>query len=356
MKTKKKSLAKNFIISIVKPSGSILLTCMLLIQFNLLSQKSNSEKTCVECHQRTVKKEILHGPVAADCTSCHIPNGKEHPLEDISGFTYLEEGSNLCFTCHEEEGNTITNNKYVHKPVSRGECTECHEVHSSNNPKLIFAKSPDICYFCHSKLEKAIENLAVVHLPATQEGGCIGCHSPHSSPERKMLVSNPKELCLSCHNKTITKGDRKIANIDQLIRKSKVVHAALDRSCNSCHEPHASENKSLLDVYYPTGVYAKGTEENYELCFGCHDTELLLAETTKIATEFRDGENNLHYVHVNKEKGRTCNTCHNMHGTINEHLIPETVKFGKWDMPLVFKQTENGGSCKGCHAELSYTR
>ncbi len=355
METTKKAITGNFIFNFKAFQNGILFTCLLFIQVTIFSQNTTSEKACVDCHKRTVKKDILHGP-AADCTSCHKSNGKEHPLEDVEGFVSLEEGASLCFSCHEEEKPAITGNKYVHKPVSKGECLECHEVHSSNDPKLIFAKSPDLCYFCHDKLEKSIEKSAVVHLPATEEGGCVGCHSPHSSPEKKMLVSNPKTLCLSCHNKTLTKGDRKITNIDKLLKKSKVVHPALKKSCNSCHDPHASENKYLLSIPYPLGNYAPGTEENYELCFGCHDTDLLLLERTKYATEFRDGDRNLHYVHVNKEKGRTCNNCHSIHGSSREHLIPETVKFGSWNMPLKFKALENGGSCKGCHEERKYTR
>ncbi len=356
MRTNKKSLAKNFMFNFIKLSGRMLFTCLLLTQVHVLGQNKTNEKTCVECHKRTVKNNILHGPVAAECTNCHIPTGMEHPLEDVEGFSLLAEGSDLCFTCHEEEQATIASNKYIHKPVSQGECLECHEVHSSNDPKLIFSKSPDLCYFCHNEIEKSVEKSSVVHQPVKEEGGCVGCHSPHSSPEKKMLVSNPKTLCLSCHDKTLIKGDRKIANIDSLLKKSKMVHQALNKSCNSCHDPHASENEYLLSIYYPTGNYAPGTEDNYELCFGCHDTDLLLLETTEYATEFRDGDRNLHYVHINKEKGRTCNNCHSVHGSSREHLIPETVKFGNWNMPLVFKKTENGGSCKGCHEEKAYVR
>ncbi len=332
---------------------AIVFMSIFLIQVNAYSQEN--KKTCVECHKRTVKKDILHGP-ASDCTSCHIPNGKKHPLENIEGFTYLEEGAKLCFSCHEEEESSIINNKYVHKPVAKGECSECHEVHSSNNPKLIYAKSPDLCYFCHDKLEKSIDESAIVHSPATDIGGCIGCHSPHSSSRKKLLIANGRELCLSCHNKTITVGERKITNIGKVLRESKFTHEALDKSCNGCHDPHASNYKYLMTMFYPTGSYAKGTEENYEMCFGCHDSGLLLEERTEYATEFRDGDLNLHFLHVNKEKGRTCNTCHSLHGSSREHLIPETVKFGKWNMPLVFKNFEDGGSCKGCHEERRYTR
>lgn len=350
MKTSRKKLPKNLNIA--------LLLCLFFVQATIFAQNVSGEKSCVDCHKRTVKKDILHGPVASDCTVCHVPNGKQHPIEDEEGFTLLEEGAKLCFSCHEEEQKTISNNKYVHKPVARGECSECHEVHSSNDSKLIFSKSPDLCYFCHDKIETAISKSAFTHSVASEEGGCITCHSPHSSSEKKILVAKEKTLCLDCHDKTIEKDGRKITNINKLIAESKVQHPALDDGCSVCHNPHASENKFLLNIAYPTGNYAPGTEENYDLCFGCHDTDLLLLETTKYATQFRDGERNLHYLHVNKkQKGRTCVNCHSVHGSSREHLIPETVKFGGWNMPLKFKPFDDGGSCaSGCHKEERYTR
>ena len=353
MKTYKKTPSVVFWFNISRYINGIILMWIFLIQMSAIGQ--NNEKTCVDCHKRTVKKEILHGP-AADCTSCHKPNGKKHPIEDVVAFTYLEEGANLCFSCHEEEKDVIIKKKYLHKPVAKNECSECHEIHSSNDPKFIFAKPPDLCYFCHDEIEKSIEKSTLVHSPATDSGGCIICHSPHSSNRKKLLVSNGRELCLSCHDKTITVGERKITNIDKLLKESRFEHEALEKSCNACHDPHASNYKYLLTTSYPTGNYAKGSEEIYEMCFGCHDPDLLLAERTEYATEFRDGDKNLHFLHVNREKGRTCNNCHSLHGSSRKYLIPETVKYGKWDMPLVFKKFENGGSCKGCHREKRYTR
>jgi hypothetical protein len=40
--------------------------------FNLIAQSTESN-SCLECHQRTVKKDILHGPTATDCSICHVP-------------------------------------------------------------------------------------------------------------------------------------------------------------------------------------------------------------------------------------------------------------------------------------------
>lgn len=329
---------------------------LFLSPLSVLSQSGVQEKTCIDCHKRTVKKDILHGPVGADCTNCHKPNGQKHPLENVSGFSLIANGAKLCYTCHKSFQSTIKTYKRVHPPVAKGECLECHEVHSSNDSNLIFTKPPDLCYFCHSKIEKKVNKSKIVHLPVKEEGGCIICHSPHASNQKKLLVSKNRTLCLSCHNKVIMKGDREITNIDKLLKESKVQHPALKKRCTACHRPHASNNKFLLKYPFPTGNYAKGTEETYELCLQCHDPDLLLAERTTTATEFRDGDRNLHFVHVNKEKGRACLNCHNVHGSKRDHLIPETVKFGSWDMPLKYIGRKNGGSCSGCHKVRSYTR
>ncbi|MCF6307580.1 MAG: cytochrome c3 family protein [Flavobacteriaceae bacterium] len=353
MKTSIKSIEimglRNFITKV--------LFILFIINLQLHAQEITTEKTCVDCHSRTVKNKIVHGPTATDCLICHIPNGKKHPVEDEEGFTLLYEGAALCYSCHEEARDVYLEVKYIHDPVKKGDCMECHEVHSSNDSNLIFAKSPDLCYFCHDELESFIKKSKIVHTPATKEGGCVNCHSPHSSSIKKILLKNEKALCLECHNETIKVDKREISNIEKLIRESEFKHEALDDGCTVCHNPHASENLYLLNVPYPTKNYAEGTEENYDLCFGCHDADLLLLEKTKYATEFRNGEQNLHYIHINKKKGRTCVNCHSIHGSSRDHLVPETVKFGSWDMPLKYIATEQGGTClSGCHKEQSYSR
>jgi len=339
----------NFIITIA--------VIFYITSLQIYAQEVSSEKSCIDCHKRTIRKEIIHGPTATDCTICHISNGKEHPIEDEEGFTLRYQGEALCYSCHEESRDVFTTDKYVHEPVKKGDCNECHEVHSSNDSNLIFTQSPDLCYFCHDKLENLIEKSKIVHTPATNEGGCVNCHSPHSSSIKKILVKKEKTLCLECHDKTINVDEREISNIAKLIDDSKFKHEALDDGCTVCHNPHASENSYLLNVPYPTKNYAEGTEETYDLCFGCHDADLLLMEKTKYATEFRNGERNLHFVHVNKKKGRTCINCHSIHGSSRDHLIPETVKYGSWDMPLKYVATEQGGTClSGCHKKQSYNR
>jgi len=78
--------------------------------------------------------------------------------------------------------------------------------------------------------------------------------------------------------------------------------------------------------------------KKYDLCFQCHEKELVLSEKTASLTNFRDGDENLHFIHVNREsKGRSCKSCHNVHGSTNVRLL----KAG----------TTIDESCTSCHAE-----
>ncbi|MDT8413368.1 MAG: cytochrome c3 family protein, partial [Vicingaceae bacterium] len=161
---------------------------LLLLSVSLTAQNI-SDNACVECHKRTVQKDILHGPTATSCTSCHESNGKKHPLADVAGFTLFAEGAELCYSCHtvfKEEQNL----KFVHKPIKNGECSECHEVHSSNNKNLVFAKPPDLCFFCHSNFDKDREKAKSIHTASYAGDACTQCHKPHASAEKKLLAGN----------------------------------------------------------------------------------------------------------------------------------------------------------------------
>ena len=116
-------------------------------------------------------------------------------------------------------------------------------------------------------------------------------------------------------------------------------------------------NPFLLSKPFPSGSYAPAVKENFAMCFNCHKSELMEKPVTTTATGFRNGDKNLHAVHINGEKGRSCVICHNPHGATNDHLINDKTTFGNWEMPIRFKPLENGGSCQpGCHAERKYER
>ncbi len=121
-----------------------------------------------------------------------------------------------------------------------------------------------------------------------------------------------------------------------------VLHGPIrDGSCTGCHEPHGGKETKLLVDSFPATAYVPYTDTAYALCFTCHDRDLLKYPDTSFATGFRDGERNLHFLHVNNaQKGRSCVLCHDLHGGTNDALIAESVTFGSWKLPLKFVPTD----------------
>jgi predicted CXXCH cytochrome family protein len=263
---------------------------------------------CISCHGDLLKNSVVHPDLESSCDICHTSTGTEHPKKEVIGFRLTE-------------------------------------------------KVPVICFNCHSEFQEKTDSSSVVHGPLKDQSSCTNCHNPHSSPNKNLLTDGTNDLCLNCHNRTISKDSVKIRNISQSITNAKSVHKAIESGCVTCHNPHFSDKRALLVGKFPSDQYIKATTDNLELCFICHDTELLEARTTATGTKFRNGKTNLHYVHVKGEKGRNCIMCHDVHAAANERLIVDKLKFGNWEMKIRFEPDENGGSClTACHSEKKYDR
>jgi predicted CXXCH cytochrome family protein len=271
-------------------------------------QSPAQDPKCTDCHSDLLESKLLHGPATESCENCHTVNIKEHTENGARGL------------------NLVKN-------------------------------IPDLCFKCHTEVKTDLDASPNVHESMKIENSCTTCHSPHSSDEKKLLVSQQKKLCLSCHNKDVTSKGEKTINIKSLLAIAKVIHLPVENGCVVCHQPHGSSNNYLLISSFPKGNYAPAAKDTFALCWECHDSDLLELAKTDAATNFRDGDRNLHYVHMNGKKSRSCVICHNVHASANEHLIEDKVKFGAWELPIRYTPAENGGSCfPGCHAEKKYTR
>ncbi|MFC2136897.1 cytochrome c3 family protein [Bacteroidota bacterium] len=314
-----------------------------------LLKYSPSAKLCEECHDSQIpENERIHVPVAeGNCENCHDVHHS-----DYSNLLKSEK-SELCIKCHENEKELLSL-KNAHPPFM-DDCSVCHKTHSSKEKYLLTEKTPDLCYYCHEDPG----NKSNVHQPV-RKGECTKCHSPHASNERKYLIYKGNDICFGCHNRTILSEDQTISysNIKKLLDNSEYIHAPLEiEGCSVCHNPHSSENQSLLTQKFPVGLYAVADAKNFALCFECHDSALLTSGLTSNITGFRNGQENLHYLHIKGSKGRNCINCHNIHGSMNQHLIKETTLFGNWETPIKYNKLENGGSCApGCHTEFVYIR
>ena len=294
---------------------------------------------CLSCHPDKVTYKYIHGPTSAgDCTACHSPH------ESNNKSLTLKDGAELCFGCHMDMQD-VMKKKVVHGAVLGG-CPSCHNPHGSSFKKLLSEEGEKLCFQCHPQIAESVEKAKVVHAPVISEKACASCHSPHASDNDKLLERQGKDLCLGCHKNIIDK-------------KMKYLHGPIAAGkCTPCHDPHGAKYSKLLQKEFPSESYIPYTDNAFELCFSCHNRDLLRFPDTSFATGFRDGERNLHYLHVNnKLKGRNCRLCHSVHGSANPKLIADSASFGKWQLPLKYIKTETGGQCSpGCHKTFNYDR
>jgi predicted CXXCH cytochrome family protein len=295
---------------------------------------------CADCHGAMGDAKFPHGPVeAGDCTACHAPHES-----DLAPLLAASEDS-LCVECHTDVGDLLRTKKVQHSALESG-CTSCHMPHGGTHPKLLAEEGGEVCFACHDDIGEKVKKAPVVHAALASAKGCASCHSPHATDQAKLLLEPEKSGCLSCHGKIVTPA-------------MTVLHGPIaDGTCTACHEPHGGGQAKLLIADFPATDYVPYTETAYALCFECHDRDLLKYPDTSFATGFRDGERNLHYLHVNNpQKGRSCVLCHNVHGGGNAALVAESVPFGSWQLPLKYVASENGGTCApGCHRPASYDR
>jgi predicted CXXCH cytochrome family protein len=318
--------------------------------------KAPDKGLCLDCHQENYSEfEFVHGPVAVGaCVICHESHS--------SSFESLlkDRPSRICLNCHEELKPSPAQARHLHKPMEDG-CIACHDPHASNAPFQLESAVPELCIKCHDWFPQAIETALVTHAPVTTEGGCTQCHNPHFSALPRLQKQTQPELCLKCHDKPIKTDDgRTLMDMRTFLNENPDHHGPIrEGSCTMCHHPHTSQEANLLVQAYPPEFYTPFSIKQYELCFTCHQSDLVTDKNGTGLTQFRQGDENLHYLHVNREKGRTCRACHDVHASKRPAHIRESVPFGSsgWLLDINFEKFASGGSCSpGCHKAKTYSR
>lgn len=312
------------------------------------------DKKCTVCHQMVKKDDkFVHGPVAAgECLACHDPHGSEEP-QLVRVF-----GADLCQRCHVDMKARLAEKRFTHEPVKE-DCATCHNPHASPSKYQIRVDGAEQCLVCHKTLRKELVTARVQHEAVSVDRECINCHDPHASDLGKQLKGTSMDLCLSCHDREQDAPGGKVQNVKGWLETHTDLHGPIrQQDCVGCHLPHDSEHFRLLRKDYPETFYSPYNPKNYELCFSCHEPDLAKVERTATVTGFRDGDLNLHFLHVNRtEKGRTCRACHEAHSSTEPKHLRETVPFGEWQLPVGYTQTPDGGRCApGCHLPKEYSR
>jgi predicted CXXCH cytochrome family protein len=374
------------------------------------------------------KFAALHEPVAkGDCLTCH-----ETHNADYEGLL-LKEQRTLCLACHEKVGKTLVGAPRLHKPVTE-KCTACHVAHGGNVKRLLTQEPKALCLSCHKPVADSLATGFVVPAaastaaagaapppaapgeaptpaaetqPATAAGAvapaetrlrlhaairdaetCLVCHEAHASAGKGLTHSPLDQACYTCHDKEIRlpTSDRVIPDVKSELAKAQFQHKPVhDGRCAECHMGHASPHSQLLSQAFPIGLYVPFAEATYALCFACHDLRLA-TEGHTVRTGFRDGDQNLHYVHIMDEdpaatraaeaaqaappapgeslkkpkprKGRSCGLCHEPHSSMQAKQIRESIQYGPegWKLAIRFEQTATGGTCTtACHKTKSYS-
>jgi len=308
---------------------------------------------CAKCHETVKDVQFPHGPVAVgECTICHASHSADRAK------LLVDEPTNLCFSCHTVTKNELSQFEFVHEPA-KNDCIGCHNPHGAANPKMLKADAPDLCYPCHKDIQKVAQTSKHKHTAVTEKGGCLHCHTPHASTVQFILKDAPMSLCETCHNEPVkTENGPPVPSFTAQIKDKKFLHGPVaQKDCTGCHATHGSDHFRLLAKDYPQAFYAPFSPGKYALCFSCHPESLVLTARTSELTDFRNGEMNLHYVHVNKQRGRTCRSCHATHASNLPKHIRESVPYGVWNLPIQFQKTETGGGCRpGCHQPFTYDR
>lgn len=296
----------------------------------------------------------LHTPFAdGDCSLCHQNTDPKAPGP------LLKAVNETCLECH-EDFTGIMKRKFSHA-AANDSCVNCHNPHNAGHDKLLVDDVGALCLSCHSDMESVTTAAGVKHDATIKDKACINCHNAHGADVEHQLISLPFDLCVTCHsgNNVADHDGRRLTDFKRLLADNPEHHGPVaDKDCSACHNPHGGENFRLLSREYPSKFYSPYKPESYTLCFECHEERVFEEPRTKTLTLFRNGDVNLHYLHVNKtERGRTCRACHEVHAARQAHQIRDGVPYGSkgWILKINYTATKSGGTCtKTCHDSKSY--
>ena len=316
----------------------------------------NMRDFCEKCHKDLIAgKKNAHGPVIAGaCGACHQAHTAQYPkLLNV-------KGRDLCLSCHKQMDAQLHKVKFPHKAVE-GDCLACHDAHASNYPMFTRRAPVELCTStCHEKVRKEIKDAKFKHGVVTQEQGCLNCHTAHGGDLAKLMKNTPLKVCLACHTNKIERPNLPaVVGVGEVLDPKLFKHGPSSQgNCSGCHQLHGSDVAKLLIKPYPASFYEDFNADRYSLCFTCHDSQLAIQKIAGGVTKFRNGQTNLHYLHVDKpDKGRSCRACHSTHAGKNPMHVREFVPYGQWLMPVNYTPSATGGKCAvGCHKELTYDR
>ncbi len=150
------------------------------------------DAVCLGCHQAEAGMHWQgggHQSAEVACTDCHTIHTRNDPAMSPAG------GTNLCLDCHRELRAELL--RPSTHPLREGQmsCTDCHAPHGSSAPaELVRDDVNTTCYDCHAEKRGPF---LWEHAPVAED--CSHCHLPHGSNHRNLLQARTPWLCQQCH-------------------------------------------------------------------------------------------------------------------------------------------------------------
>lgn len=263
------------------------------------------EKVCVSCHaaENTHFGHTVHAKAFRQnprnerekrvCEACHGPASR-HLANAVDrsaliGYTRawgtpVEIQNAQCLGCH-EGGQRIywPGSPHASNQVA---CSDCHNTMARFSAAGLLKKASvsETCYSCHQQQRAEFRKRSHMPLPEGKMS-CESCHNPHGSPTRPMLnATTVNDVCYACH------AEKRGPFIWE--------HAPVRENCLNCHEAHGSNQQALLTTPRPF------------LCQQCHTNRThqnLLATVPNLASGAAPEQRLI---------GRSCQTCHaQIHGS-----------------------------------------
>ncbi|NOT02419.1 MAG: hypothetical protein HOP29_17580 [Phycisphaerales bacterium] len=115
-----------------------------------------------------------HAPfVARQCHVCHVAGDGQRPVTDFG---------TVCRSCHAEY---FEYSRYTHGPVAAGDCLICHGMHVSAQAALLRSPQGSLCIQCH---DVDVGGAAVeTYHRAIERRSCTECHEAHFGQTPKLL-------------------------------------------------------------------------------------------------------------------------------------------------------------------------
>jgi len=310
---------------------------------------------CLNCHEEfktTLKSRSVHPLMKrGDCTGCHDPHTSKHKN------LLIADVKTLCSSCHKDM--IPEKARSSHKLVLEGNCITCHNSHGSENRFILKQSGNALCAECHQDIGTKAQNVRYKHDPLQKNKGCLNCHNPHASTRADYLLKNEvPALCTGCH-----KTDR------AFFAKRHLNYKVSDSNCTSCHNTHGSNKNGILydDVHAPVAEKKcsqchpgpgaanslKAKKAGARLCRDCHQD--IISDAFK--------KKRVHGPLVDKTG---CQNCHNPHGGREKKLLndtqskvcgqchEDTVKLQEWSINNPKNknlcQPVKTGDCVACHS------